>query len=283
MARYRLRAFPRTLARSWPGRLLLAGAAVKILLFPFVTNSESLLAWLDVGASLALAAGMGYLLVRSVARLRRRLLWRVRRKLILSYVFIGFVPVLLVVAFFAVAGAMSVLSVSSEMVRRELDGVIADARVAAAASGARLSSGMEASAALELLTTLMRPRYPGASALVTGQADGGVAATIGPWSSGSRPEVVPDWVEGRGFAGLVAVGAQGRLAIRAVARRNGRQPARSSSTCPWTARCGSVSRPPPGSIWIRSAPLRGTMPWTPPGWPRSRGWPGWCFWSPSIG
>ena len=218
MARYRLRAFPRTLARSWPGRLLLAGAAVKILLFPFVTNSESLLAWLDVGASLALAAGMGYLLVRSVARLRRRLLWRVRRKLILSYVFIGFVPVLLVVAFFAVAGAMSVLSVSSEMVRRELDGVIADARVAAAASGARLSSGMEASAALELLTTLMRPRYPGASALVTGQADGGVAATIGPWSSRSRPEVVPDWVEGRGFAGLVAVGAQGRLAIRAVAR-----------------------------------------------------------------
>ena len=218
MARDRLRAFPRVLARSWPGRFLLAGAAAKILLLPFVTSGESLLAWLDVGASLALAGGLGHMLLQSVARLRRRLLWRVRRKLILSYVFIGFVPVLLVVAFFAVAGAMSVLSASSEMVRRELDGVVADARVAAAAIGARLSSGMEAAEALEPLATLMRPTYPGASALVTPQAAGGVPATVGPWRSRPRPDVVPDWIEGQEFSGLVAVGVQGHLTIRAVAR-----------------------------------------------------------------
>ncbi|MYD88109.1 MAG: hypothetical protein F4Y14_19230, partial [Acidobacteria bacterium] len=95
MVRERLRALPRTLARSWPGRFLLAGALAKILLLPFVTAGGSLLAWVDVSASLALAVGLGHLLLRSVARLRRRLLWRVRRKLILSYVFIGFVPVLL--------------------------------------------------------------------------------------------------------------------------------------------------------------------------------------------
>lgn len=128
MARDRLRAFPRTLARSWPGRFLLAGALAKILLLPFVSGGGSPLAWLDACASLALAVGLGHLLLQSVARLRRRLLWRVRRKLILSYVFIGVVPVLLVSAFFAVAGAMSALSASSETVRREIERVVAEDR-----------------------------------------------------------------------------------------------------------------------------------------------------------
>ena len=218
MPRDRLRAFPRTLARSWPGRLLLAGAAAKVLLLPFVTSGRPLLAWLDVGASLALAIGLGYLLLGSVARLRRRLLWRVRRKLILSYLFIGFVPVLLVVAFFAVAGAMSVLSASSEIVRGELDHVVADVRVAAAATAARASSGMHAVAALEPLRGTIRAGHPGASALVLDEAVGGIAAAVGPWSGGPRPDRVPEWIEEQGFAGLVTVGAQWPLTIRAVAR-----------------------------------------------------------------
>ena len=216
MARDRLRAFPLSLARSWPGRFLLGGAATKILLFPFATSGESLLAWLDVGASLALAIGLSQVLLRSVARLRRRLLWRVRRKLILSYVFIGFVPVLLVVAFFAVAGAMSGLSASSAMVRREIDRVIADVRVAATAIGARLSSGMDASAALKPLAATTPSPFSGASAVVIGQTSGSVAATVGAWRSGPRPDRVPGWIQGQGFAGLVTVGSQWPLAIRAV-------------------------------------------------------------------
>ncbi len=218
MARDRLRAFPRTLARSWPGRLLLAGAAAKVLLLPFVTSGRPLLAWLDVGASLALAIGLGHLLLGSVARLRRRLLWRVRRKLILSYLFIGFVPVLLVVAFFSVVGAMSVLSASSEIVRGELDRVVADARVAAAATAARVSSGMGAVAALEPLRGTLRAGHPEASVLVLDEAVGGVAAAVGPWSGGPRPDRVPEWIEEQGFAGLVTVGARWPLTIRAVAR-----------------------------------------------------------------
>ena len=41
--------------------------------------------------------------------LQRRLLWRVRRKLIISYIFIGFVPAILIVAFFLLGGAAAVL------------------------------------------------------------------------------------------------------------------------------------------------------------------------------
>lgn len=221
MARDRLRAFPSTLARSWSGRLLLAGAALKVLLFPFVTSGDSLLAWLDVGASLAVAVGLGRMLLESAARLRRRLLWRVRRKLILSYVFIGFVPVLLVVAFFAVAGAISVLSASSEIVRRELDRVVADVRVAATAIGAHLSSGMEVPAAIDPLLAALGNEYPGASAIVLGRVPGSIAADVGPWSGGSRPDRTPEWIRGREFAGLVTVGSQGPLAIRAVVRLAG--------------------------------------------------------------
>ena len=216
MVRERLRALPRTLARSWPGRLLLAGALAKVLLLPFVTDGGSLLVWVDVSASLALAIGLGHLLLRSVVRLRRRLLWRVRRKLILSYVFIGFVPVLLVAAFFAVAGAMSVLSASSEIVRREIDGVIADVRVAAAGIGARLSSGMEVSAALQPLGGALHGNYPGASALVLRPVTAGGPASAGPWSGGPRPDEIPEWVGGREFAGLVTVGSRWPLAVRAV-------------------------------------------------------------------
>jgi sigma-B regulation protein RsbU (phosphoserine phosphatase) len=200
--------------------LLLAGAATRVLLFPFVTSSESLLGRLDAWASVAVAIGLGYLLLTSVARLRRRLLWRVRRKLIVSYVFIGFVPVLLVVAFFAVAGAMSVLSASSEIVRRELDAVVADVRVAAAAVGARLSSGMEAGAALAPLAATMGAGYPGVSALVIGEGAGRVDAAVGAWRGGPRPDRVPEWIREREFAGLVTVGSQWPLTIRAVVRVN---------------------------------------------------------------
>lgn len=229
MARDRLRAFPRTLARSWPGRFLLAGALAKILLLPFVSGGGPPFAWLDAGASLALAVGLGLLLLQLVARLRRRLLWRVRRKLILSYVFIGVVPVLLVSAFFAVAGAMSVLSASSETVRREIERVVADVRVAAAAGGARLASGMEAAAALEPLAPALWGDYPGASALVLGPAEAGVPgpaeagvlASAGAWGGGPRPEGVPGWIGRHGFEGLVTLGPQRPLAVRAVARVDG--------------------------------------------------------------
>ena len=218
MARERLLALSRTLARSWPGRFLLAGALAKILLLPFAVHGGSLLAWVDVSASLALAVGLGHLLLQSIARLRRRLLWRVRRKLILSYVFIGFVPVLLVAAFFAVAGAMSVLSASSEIVRREIDGVVADVRVAAAGIGARLSSGMDVSVALEPLGSTLHGDYPGASALVLRPVSAGGPVAGGPWSGGPRPGGIPEWVGEQGWAGLVTVGSRWPPSVRAVAR-----------------------------------------------------------------
>ena len=114
---------------SWPVRLLLSGSALRLLLLPFAASGGWLLVALEIAASVLLAIGLAWAIWLLIVRLQRRLLWRVRRRLVLSYVFIGFVPVLLVVAFFSVAGTMSVLSTSAELVRRELDRVVGDTQV----------------------------------------------------------------------------------------------------------------------------------------------------------
>ena len=55
-------------------------------------------------AGVAIAAGASYFIFRLSVIAKRRLLWRVRRKMILSYIFIGFFPALLIVIFFLLSG-----------------------------------------------------------------------------------------------------------------------------------------------------------------------------------
>ena len=77
---------------------------------------------------------------------------------------------------------------------------------------------MEASAALEPLLAALGDDYPGASAVVVGRVSGSIAAAVGPWSSGTRPDRTPEWLGGQEFAGLVTVGPRWPLTIRAVVR-----------------------------------------------------------------
>lgn len=202
---------------SWPVRLLLSGTALWLLRLPFATSDGWFLNALEVGASVLLAVGLGWVIWRLVMRLLRRLLWRVRRRLVLSYVFIGFVPVLLVVAFFSVAGTMSVLSTSAELVRRELDRVVGDTQVVVGAIGVRLSRGMDATEALSRVRAVIGQRYEGLSVAALGSSAAGSPIAIGPWAHGPVPDRLPGWIAGDGFAGLVAAGPAGTLAIRAVA------------------------------------------------------------------
>ena len=59
-------------------------------------------------------------LTRFAVWAKRRLLWRVRRKLILSYVFVGVVPALLVITFFLLAGLILAFNVSSYLVQSRI-------------------------------------------------------------------------------------------------------------------------------------------------------------------
>ena len=82
------------LLRSTPGRVLLASIAIK--LFALVVGTLAPSTWtvldlVDAIGSLGLIFVACYALTKGAFWAKRRLLWRVRRKLILSYVFVGLV------------------------------------------------------------------------------------------------------------------------------------------------------------------------------------------------
>ncbi len=95
------------LLRTLPGRAIVIGLAIKLAVFFLRTLAGQMPASVgvfDTAGSIAVASGGGYFLVRGMAFVRRRLLWRVRRKLIISYIFVGFVPAILIIAFFLLGG-----------------------------------------------------------------------------------------------------------------------------------------------------------------------------------
>src|SRR5690349_19608755 len=90
------------LMRTLPGRAIVIGVAIKLVVLSLRAIAGTVPAFLGVietVASVAVVAGVVYFLVRLVVLAKRRLLWRVRRKLILSYIFVGFVPAILLAAF----------------------------------------------------------------------------------------------------------------------------------------------------------------------------------------
>ena len=118
----------RAVAASRVGRALLATLGLKLVVATLGPAAPGWLRVIDSVGTIVIAVGLGYLLFRLLATLQRRLLWRVRRKLVLSYLLIGFVPILLVGSFFLLSGTLLILTVSSSLVQRGLDEVVEDAR-----------------------------------------------------------------------------------------------------------------------------------------------------------
>ena len=89
-------------AASTPGLTIVAVLGLKALIRAVRRSRLGMAAGPGCGRNLALVVALGYLLVRMLNCCKQRFLWRVRRKLVLSYVLIGFVPILLFGAFFPV-------------------------------------------------------------------------------------------------------------------------------------------------------------------------------------
>ena len=91
---------------SWAGRLFLIAAALKLIVAVVRTIGEvpAFVRVLSTAATIGLIISVGYFVWRLIVLMKRRLLWRVRRKLILSYIFVGLVPVLLALVPFIVFG-----------------------------------------------------------------------------------------------------------------------------------------------------------------------------------
>ncbi|HSD26289.1 MAG TPA: SpoIIE family protein phosphatase [Vicinamibacteria bacterium] len=195
------------LLQSWPGRALLAALVVAILgtlglpLPPFLAG----LVWFV----LVVFGLVGFFRLSRVAL--RALLWRIRSKLILSYLFIGLVPVVLATVFFVLAAVLLANLVAAHLVTADIDRMTgalaalaetvmpslpADDTAAAAVIDARLAPGRALHPRLAFLL-VRRGR--------TVAARGGV------------PERLPAWWKGEAFAGMVA----GKPGVLRVVRARG--------------------------------------------------------------
>ncbi len=241
-------------AREWllgtlAGKALLLGLVIKVVIAVVRRAVDPLPAWLspvDAAGTLALVLGLGYVIARGAVWTRRRLLWRVRRKLILSYVFVGLVPSLLIVAFFLLAGLLLFRNMAGYLVQTRFNAHAEQARFLAQAVLLDVQRAATAAAVRDTLDrqqTSGGARYPFLSiALVPARglscpqavapvASGrmppiGLPTTAGPWAHLTAPLALPAWMTCDGVARVIAYDAAGggegqepdvRLVARAVA------------------------------------------------------------------
>ena len=82
-------------------------------------------------AGLLLFAGALLAAIPLLRAINRRLLWRVRRKLTISYIFIGVIPAVLIAAFFLLCGLLLFFNVGGYMVRSRAAALSSEARALA--------------------------------------------------------------------------------------------------------------------------------------------------------
>ncbi len=218
------------LLEHWSGRLLLGGIAARLilLLIGWIAGPGQALDVLRRLATIAAIVG-GTMLVWRVSRvLRQRLLWRVRRKLILSYFFIGLVPAALIFLFFLIVGALTLLSFSSYLVKEKLADLQAQGRVYADITAVELQ---QTRTPVEIRDLLARKAaagartYPGLSiALLPQNGDTRTdRLTAGAWDHGEPPATIPEWLLRQGPSAVVlpvtdpsASPSGARLIVRSV-------------------------------------------------------------------
>jgi phosphoserine phosphatase RsbU/P len=147
---------------TWMGRLMLAGVAVWFIDWVFIEGetlfgSRSLKTVFDVASALALIP-LAYFLIGGARWVAGNLLWRVRRRLIVTYLLVGALPVLLMVALLALVLLAALAQSSVNLVGRQLDGYLEQSQAAARAIGQNLSRLDAASFGAEPLRRRLQER-----------------------------------------------------------------------------------------------------------------------------
>jgi serine phosphatase RsbU (regulator of sigma subunit) len=231
------------LRHTLPGRAIVIGLAIKAGVFLIRLavgpggNVPTFVAVVDTVAGLVAAVGLTYFAARLIVLAKRRLLWRVRRKLILSYVFIGFVPALLLVAFSLLCGFLLFYNFSSYLVQSRLRALAEQGRFIAQSTALEIqrTGGRDTASILTRRQANAGSQYPDMSIavvpvdVVCGSADkpqpvsGNPQAAIrnpqsdlrnsqpairmqmsGPWTHLDPPRELPAWIDCSGFSGVLA-------------------------------------------------------------------------------
>jgi sigma-B regulation protein RsbU (phosphoserine phosphatase) len=199
------------LLHSWAGRLFLAAAAMKVVvaLLRQAGDLPAFVRILNGAATIGLAVSVGVFVWRLFVLMKRRLLWRLRRRLILSYIFIGVVPALLIVGFALLGAWMVTMNLSAYFFKDGYDDIVDDARLIAQAAAAEI--GREPADAAQTIARVHRnamQSYRGLTLAFTPlTAEAPAAAHAGAWEHLPPPQTVPPWLRGRadGFRGTIAI------------------------------------------------------------------------------
>jgi sigma-B regulation protein RsbU (phosphoserine phosphatase) len=219
MNRYEMR---HALFGTLPGRVVVIGVAVRLAAY-FVAlllgRVPGFLTVIDTVASIALAIGTGYFIYQLIVLAKRHLLWRVRRKLILSYVFIGFVPAILIVMFFLLSGFLLFYNFGSYLVQSRLRAIGEQARFLAQSTaleiqrgGGRDATGVvsrrQSNNADEFgglsIAVVPTNRLCGAAPASDGLVTGPGVVVAGLWAHVAAPKTIPAWLPCSGYAGVLA-------------------------------------------------------------------------------
>jgi sigma-B regulation protein RsbU (phosphoserine phosphatase) len=232
-----------------PGRAIVIGVAVRLVVY-FISVAAGgvpvFLSVVDTVASIGLAIGAGYFAFRLIAFGKRHLLWRVRRKLILSYVFIGFIPAALIVLFFLLSGFLLFYNLSSYLVQSRLRAIGDQARFLAQSTALEIQrgGGRDAAAIITRRQGNADDEFPGLSVSVvpvdrpcaagstpTSSSPLPGAIVSGLWAHVAPPAALPRWIGCDGFSGVLAyspatsaVDQLDGMVIRAVALQDVARP-----------------------------------------------------------
>jgi sigma-B regulation protein RsbU (phosphoserine phosphatase) len=203
-----LRTFFRSLLNSLPGRLFLlsAGLLLALAAVRLVVDLPPLLDLFRKVVSFACLAALGWLGVLALVRHRRHLLWRVRRKLILSYVFLGLVPVALIAAFVLAGGVLLYMTVAQYVFQAGFTNLVEDIEQIAETTAIEIGrSPGQALAAIERKIANMAGEYPDLTLAVVPIGPGS-PVMAGPPGRTLRVAGLPPWViAAGGFAGSLVV------------------------------------------------------------------------------
>ena len=195
------------LLHSWPGRVFLVAAVLKFVfaIWRLAGDLPAAARVVSGAATIALAVALVIFVWRLFVQAKRRLLWRVRRKLIISYIFIGVIPSLLILVFFLFTGSLVFMNVSAYLFRDGYEKVIEDARLAAQAAATEIARAPgRANETIERVHRIRSETYPDVS--VAYLAPSGAPALAGKWKALPVPESVPPWLAARdNFQGSIGM------------------------------------------------------------------------------
>jgi len=213
--------------RTLPGRLFLLSAGLLIVIFALQVTAglPQIVDLFRKVVRLAFLVSLVWLFGRAFLRGQRQWLWAVRRKLILSYVFLGMLPVVLIVVFVLALGLVLYMNTATYLFQTGYQNIVDD--MALVAETAAVEIGQNPASTADVLARKYSSRqsmYPAMSlaAIRRVSSDKFTSAAAGPWRHLPAPAAIPAWLLNRpgGFKGTLALVSSGtadeRLLIRAV-------------------------------------------------------------------